>query len=628
MLFSKFIWAVAVGIAYFAGARLGLALLAQPEGVAVFWPASGVAAGTLLVLGRDRCAAVATGVFIATITANLLGDRNAAMAVAFGLCNAGEVLLFAWCIWRFSGPTFGFTNLTEGLWFVVAAASSTAISAAAASLTIALIGQSSTPLLNIWEAWWQSDAIGILTLAPFIVAVGQFDNKPRAWREGAVAVVVLVAITGFTYFAQPDQAAWQVPIPVAVIFPVMLWMAARTAPEFLTVGLVIVTLMIVWATTNSLGHFGNPGVPLPDRILAARVTLLSIASCAFVLIAVFNERQAVENKLRASERQFRNLAAISPVGIYRTGVDGKCIYVNARCLQITGMTEGQALGPSWSAAMHPDDVQLILSRWRYAVENRQPIAAEYRFRTPDGHVVWVFDQAIAEHDDSGAPRGYVGTITDVTERKRSEERVELLIGEVNHRAKNLLSVAQAVAFHTAREEVPGDFVETFNKRLASLATSHDLLSLSAWEGVNASDLAHRQLAHFRDLFGNRIIIEGPSLGLKPAAAQAIGMALHELSTNAAKYGALSKAEGTVHIKWWIGDRFQMSWTEAGGPPVNEPTRRGFGHDVMVEMATHELDATVQLKFPPSGLVWELSAPIERTIEIGQAQKPDTAPCAY
>ena len=189
-------------------------------------------------------------------------------------------------------------------------------------------------------------------------------------------------------------------------------------------------------------------------------------------------------------------------------------------------------------------------------------------------------------------------------------------------------MAQAVAFHTAREEVPSDFVETFNKRLASLATSHDLLSLSAWEGVNASDLAHRQLAHFRDLFGTRIMIEGPRLGLKPAAAQTIGMALHELSTNAAKYGALSKADGTVHIKWWTGDRFQMSWTEAGGPAVSEPKRRGFGHDVMVEMATHELDATVHLKFPPGGLVWDLSAPMERTVEIGQPLKPDTAPCAY
>ena len=252
MLFSQLVWAVAVGIAYFVGARLGLALLAQPEGVAVFWPASGVAAGALLVLGRHRRLAVATGVFIATITANLLGDRSAGMAVAFGFCNVSEVMLFAWCIWRFSGPTFGFTNLTEGLWFVVAAASSTAISAAAASLTITLIGQSTAPLLNLWEAWWLSDAIGILTLAPFIVAVSQFDNVPRAWREGAVALAVLVAITGFTYFAQPDQAAWQVPIPVAVIFPVMLWMAARNAPKFLTAGLLIVTLMIVWATIQAV----------------------------------------------------------------------------------------------------------------------------------------------------------------------------------------------------------------------------------------------------------------------------------------------------------------------------------------------------------------------------------------
>ncbi len=221
----------------------------------------------------------------------------------------------------------------------------------------------------------------------------------------------------------------------------------------------------------------------------------------------------------------------------------------------------------------------------------------------------------------------MGTISDITERKRSEDQVELLIGEVNHRAKNLLSVAQAVAFHTAREAAPADFVDTFNRRIASLATSHDLLSLSAWEGVNAADLAHSQLAHFGNLLGSRITFEGPPVGLKPAAAQAIGMALHELATNAAKYGALSTRDGSVHIAWSTNGAFRMSWIEAGGPPVTAPDKRGFGYKVMVEMATHQLDATVRLEYPASGLIWELIAPAAKTVENDQAARLDTIKCA-
>ncbi len=404
MLLSQIVCVIVVGIAYFAGARLGLALLAQPEGVAVFWPASGIAAGALLLLGKQRRWAVAAGVLIATIAANLMGDRNSAMAIAFGLCNAGEALLFAAMIARSSEQSFNFQNLRAGLCFFAAAGISTALSALAAALTIATVGHSTASPFNIWQAWWQADAIGILTFAPFLVSIALPENAataPHYRQEGALALGVLIAITGFTYFPQPDQAAWQVPIPVAVIFPVMLWMAARTGSKFLTAGLLVVALMIVWATTNSLGHFGNPSIPIADRIIAARVTLLSIAFCALILIAVFNERRAVEDKLRASEQQFRNLAAVSPVGIYRTGVDGRCNYVNARCLEITGMSETQALGPSWSGAMHRDDVNAILSQWRDAVQNHQPMAAEYRFQSAGRPTVWVYDQAIAEHDDAG-----------------------------------------------------------------------------------------------------------------------------------------------------------------------------------------------------------------------------------
>lgn len=608
---------LAVAIAYFASARLGLAMLAQPEGVAVFWPASGIAAGALLLLGQQCRIPVAIGIIVSTIAANLMGDRNLPMAVIFGLCNAGEALLFVWLIRRRSEQTFGFSSLRSGLWFFVATAVATAAMAVMATAAIKAVGQSPASAWHIWQAWWQSDAIGIITFAPFLASFGNTDGVPASRRdllEGIAVFGVLLLVAAITYFAQPDQAAWQVPIPVAAIFPIMLWMAARGQHVFLTAGLLVVALMIVWATTNGLGHFGNPGVPLEDRVVAARVTLLSIAFCCLVLISVFSERRTVEDRLRESERQFRNLAAISPVGIFRANADGKCIYVNARCLEITGMSEAQALGPTWAGAMHPVDVTSVMTMWRSAVERREPMTAEYRFQRRNGQTTWVFDHAIPEYDSAGNVSGYVGTIADITERKRSEEQVDLLMGELNHRSKNLLSVAQAVAFHTAREEDPADFVEAFSERIASLAASHDLLTQNTWEGVDAADLVHSQLAHFGNLLGSQIVLDGPPVRLKPAAAQAIGMALHELATNAGKYGSLTDDKGSVRITWSSDNVFRMQWVESGTRTVEPPKKRGFGHKVMVEMAAHQLGATVRLEYPAGGLVWQLSAPLERTVE--------------
>ena len=617
------------GLTYFAGARLGLSLLAQPEGVAVFWPASGLAAGAILPLNKPRRWMVASGIFIGTIAANLMAGRNPALSSAFGLCNVAEALIFGAILQRSSPRQFNFENLRAGLWFIAAAAIAPAVSAATAALAIKIAGQTTASWFEIWQAWWQADAIGILTFAPFLIAISlpESTTNARFREEGILALAVLIAITAFTYFAKPDQAALQVPIPIAAILPVLLWLVTRTSSKFLTAGLLIVSLMIVWTSTRGLGHFGDPLIPLADRIFAARVTLLSISTCTLLLIAFFNEHKAIEDRLRDSERQFRNLAAVSPVGIYRTSAEGKSIYVNTRCLEITGMNDAQALGASWDRSIHHDDRAQVMAQWRAAVRLQQRMDAQYRFQKPSGETVWVHDQAIPEYDPAGELSGYVGTLADITERKHSEDRIEILVGEVNHRAKNLLSVAQAVAFHTAREEAPASFADTFNRRIAGLAASHDLLSQSAWEGVKVVDLVQSQLAHFGNLLGSRIIFEGPAVVLKPAAAQAIGMALHELATNAGKYGALSTNDGCVRIAWWIDSAFHMSWTETVGPPVKHPEKSGFGYKVIVEMAKHELDAEVALEYPSQGLTWNLKACTSKVVESTATARLDKSQCA-
>jgi PAS domain S-box-containing protein len=205
------------------------------------------------------------------------------------------------------------------------------------------------------------------------------------------------------------------------------------------------------------------------------------------------------------------------------------------------------------------------------------------------------------------------TNRDITERKRHEEREQLLMREMNHRAKNMLGLVQAIARQTATRN-PEEFIERFSERIQAPSANQELLVRDEWKGVESEDLVHAQLAPFADLIGSRIVVQGPELRLKANAAQAIGLALHELATNAGKYGALSTDAGRVDICWATdGNIFTMSWVERDGPPVSAPKRRGFGTVVMQEMAEDTVDGTVDLDYAPSGVTWRLTCPAANTL---------------
>jgi two-component sensor histidine kinase len=177
-----------------------------------------------------------------------------------------------------------------------------------------------------------------------------------------------------------------------------------------------------------------------------------------------------------------------------------------------------------------------------------------------------------------------------------------------------------------------DFISRFSERIRGLSASHDLLIRNAWKDIRLAELVRSQLAHFGDLLESRIALHGPDLRITAAAAQTIGMALHELATNAGKYGALSTAAGHVDIAWSLeeadGHRFMIEWIESGGPTVAAPTRRGFGWSVLCQLTKMSLEADVTLEYAPAGVVWRLRCPVERICEGGAAQtKNMVAPAA-
>jgi two-component sensor histidine kinase len=199
---------------------------------------------------------------------------------------------------------------------------------------------------------------------------------------------------------------------------------------------------------------------------------------------------------------------------------------------------------------------------------------------------------------------------DIAERKRHEEHINLLLSEVNHRSKNILAVVQAIARQTVAA-TPDDFIERFDDRIQALSASQDLLVNNDWKGVDLRELTRSQLGHLGDLVDKRIELNGPALLLSASAAQAIGMAVHELATNARKYGALSNDSGRVDIGWSLepgedGEKtFVITWRESGGPAVAVPTRAGFGSAVLCQVAKESFGAEVELKYAATGVVWRL-----------------------
>jgi two-component sensor histidine kinase len=251
----------------------------------------------------------------------------------------------------------------------------------------------------------------------------------------------------------------------------------------------------------------------------------------------------------------------------------------------------------------------------------KPFAHEYRIRRRDGNVRWVENHGLAYFEGTGPERrvtGFVGTLADITERKEREERERLLMREINHRAKNMLSVVDAIAHQTTTRN-PEDFIDRFSERVQALSADQDLLIRNAWHGVETEDLVRAQLAPFADLIGSRIVVRGPKLRLNAASAQAIGLALHELATNAGKYGALSTDVGRLYIGWAAdGDTFTMNWTERDGPPVSAPKQRGFGTTVMEAKVARGVDGAVDLHYPPPGLTWRSTCPIVKALELEPA----------
>jgi PAS domain S-box-containing protein len=330
-------------------------------------------------------------------------------------------------------------------------------------------------------------------------------------------------------------------------------------------------------------------------------------------------RKRAEHELQASKDRLQLAFDATQLGWWQYDPLRQMGSGDSRFKEIFDVTANEISIEDLMRRVHPHDAQRFWMEREAALDPANPnrSVSEFRIRRRNGEVRWLEAHRLAYFEGAGPERRVVsfgGTVQDVTERKEREEKEHLLMREINHRSKNLLSVVDAIAHQTAARN-PADFVERFSERIQALSANQDLLVRNEWNGVDIEELVRAQLALFVDLIGSRIAVHGPELRLTPASAQAIGLALHELATNAGKYGALSTTAGRVDICWSIdGDALAMSWTEREGPPVSAPGRHGFGTVVMQAMAERSVGGKVDLDYAPSGLTWRLACPAANALE--------------
>ncbi|MBC2665551.1 PAS domain S-box protein [Novosphingobium flavum] len=322
------------------------------------------------------------------------------------------------------------------------------------------------------------------------------------------------------------------------------------------------------------------------------------------------ESRRVKQALADSENRFRLMADNITQLAWIAGPDGALTWYNRRWYDYTGTDFEQMQGWGWQAVHHPDHVEAVTAKFRGCVESGTEWEDTFPLRGSDGRYRWFLSRAVPMRGATGQIYCWFGTNTDITEQREAEKRIELLMLEVNHRSKNMLAMIQSLARRSANNAAgQGDFVARLERRIGGLAANQDLLVRRAWSNIPVAELIEVQLGFLGESIA-QVTRTGEALAVTPTAAETIGMTLHELATNALKYGALSVPEGRVGIAWGrdADGAVLMSWTESGGPPVTEPVVHGFGSRLITDVPRGKLRARVETSYPPGGFRWEMACP--------------------
>lgn len=344
------------------------------------------------------------------------------------------------------------------------------------------------------------------------------------------------------------------------------------------------------------------------RLIYDKGTIERDSSAAVLAMRGINidvtELHASEIKRAASQIPFKALAESLPQLVWTTNAAGQLDYYNSRI-------DEYAISPSdsgdwdWTLLIHPDDLAATEDAWRTSAQSHKDYSFSHRLKMADGSYRWHLSRAVHISGDEKSGARWFGTATDIDELRQAQEHRLLLLDELKHRIKNTLTLVQSVARLTFRDDAPWrEQLLAFEARLKSMATAHDILTQRDWQNVSMRDLVESAIRS-SGAAAERFVIKGGTVLLPGRHGVIMSMTIHELCTNAMKYGALSVPAGSVEIEWApVSDNqedFDFSWIECNGPTVTVPTRYGFGSRLINQALALQLQATVGMVFRPDGL---------------------------
>lgn len=627
-----------LALAYTALSCLGLQWSTISGAASPVWPASGVALAGLLLGGLRLWPAILLGRLAAGW---LSGSQQPVWAeLAIAAANTLAVVLPLTAARRRGGIDPALPDLPQLLrYFGWGGLIGAMIAATLGTITIAISsGIPPESLFKTYSHWLVAYFVGAILIGPLVLSWLSPAPPLTPLRRLHFTVVMLVT-TAFAglFLLPPDQAflrTWHV-------FPVLVWAALAFELRGASLGVTIIAAMAIWATERGLGPMTRISfssglqVSLVQQFIA--VTTLTI----LVLAVVANERRAknalaaqghmlrqAEEEARARAEELEVLLAAVPAAIW-VARDPACAEITgnqfaAELLHLPDPDENVSKSSEQNPAVShfivldsagqelaPDDLPVQRAARGEVIRN-----FEERVVFADGQVRDILGNATPLRGPGGQLRGAVAAFIDITERKAAQSREQLLSREVDHRAKNIMAVIQAIVQLTEAEDIAA-FRKAISGRINSLARTHTLLAQNRWDGAELRELIEEELAPYLPRQGvqaGRVTLTGPQVRLRPSTAQSIALIVHELITNALKYGALSDPHGIVTIDWQVDtpgpdQRVTLCWRERGGPSILPPATPGFGLSLIEATARDQLYGTISQTWDTAGLTVEFTVPV-------------------
>ena len=440
-------------VAYFLAARLSLSLLEKPDGVAVFWPAAGLASGLLIVMGPAARWPVVIGVMAATVWANLLGDRNVWNALFSAVANASEAATVAGLIYRAYGSSFELNTLARVVGLFAATVAGTLVSGIPGTLGFIWFHTATASVPTIWFHWIASDSLGTLTVAPLVIGLASLIRNVPSKREvieGVLALAVLWALC--TFLVLSPNEPWRLELATVSLCPLFVWMAARLPPGLTSAATFICAITIVLTTTFSIGIFGDSNLSFEQRIQTAQASILAISFGALVLTALFSERRLHEAALFEREARLQEALRAGGVMAFEWDLGADQVRHSQNAALILGFGAKDTLkGSEMLRQIHPDDRPRVNACLDGINLGKPSYAVTFRYQRADAAgELWLEQIATAQFDAYGLPTLIRGLTTDITERKRFEEEISDAQQRAQ-RADRSKSVFLAAASHDLRQ---------------------------------------------------------------------------------------------------------------------------------------------------------------------------------